>query len=133
MGTVLAFLPEGGLMIDFQGTPVEYTKSDLASIELAYASTVHKSQGSEYPYVIIPVHKSHYILLKRNLLYTAITRAKKGCILIGTRQAVSMAVFREETECRYSWLSERLKGTKNHPGANGDDFPVDLFSSIQPE
>ena len=111
-GTVIAKTEEDGLLIDFDGTPEEYTRAELATVELAYASTVHKSQGSEYPVVIIPVHKSHYILLKRNLLYTAITRAKKYCILVGTSKAVAMAVYREETENRYSYLAERLKGSK---------------------
>ena len=108
-GRVTGVLPEGGLLVDFQGTLTEYAKNELGSLELAYASTVHKSQGSEYPVVVIPVHRSHFILLKRNLLYTAITRAKKMCILVGSKQAVAMAVAREDTQNRYSYLSEKLK------------------------
>lgn len=108
-GRVTGVLPEGGLLVDFQGTLTEYAKNELGSLELAYASTVHKSQGSEYPVVVIPVHRSHFILLKRNLLYTAITRAKKMCILVGSKQAVAMAVAREDTQNRYSFLSEKLK------------------------
>lgn len=100
---------EDEIDIDFQGTIVPYTKAELKDIELAYASTVHKSQGSEYPVVIIPVHKSHFILLRRNLLYTGITRAKRMCVLVGTKSAVAMAVSREDTESRYSALAERLK------------------------
>lgn len=100
---------EDEICIDFQGAVVPYTKAELKDIDLAYASTVHKSQGSEYPVVIIPVHKSHFILLRRNLLYTGITRAKRMCVLVGTKAAVAMAVSREDTESRYSGLAERLK------------------------
>lgn len=100
---------EDEIDIDFQGTIVPYTKAELKDIELAYASTVHKSQGSEYPVVIIPVHKSHFILLRRNLLYTGITRAKRMCVLVGTKAAVAMAVSREDTESRYSGLVDRLR------------------------
>ena len=98
------------LDIEFNGEVLEYDKKELVEIELAYATTVHKSQGSEYPVVIMPVHKSHFILLKRNLLYTAVTRAKKLCILLGTEDAVSMAVRNEDTVRRFTGLCERLSG-----------------------
>ena len=93
---------------DFDGETVRMSRSDIKNLELAYACTVHKSQGSEYPVVIIPVHSSQYIMLKRNLLYTGITRAKKQCILVGTRQAMAMAVQNEDTRKRFTTLKERL-------------------------
>lgn len=103
---------EGEVTVDFQGNSVVCKGADLTNLDLAYASTVHKSQGSEYPVVVIPVHKSHFILLKRNLLYTAVTRAKKICVLVGTKKAVAMAVSREDTASRYSALAGRLDGTE---------------------
>ena len=73
--------------IDFDGRSVPYDYSDLDEVALAYAISVHKSQGSEYPVVIFPVITQHYVLLQRNLIYTGITRAKKLVVLIGTKKA----------------------------------------------
>lgn len=101
---------EEKLTVDFGDAPVEYTKAETSQLELAYASTVHKSQGSEYPVVVMPVHRSHYILLKRNLLYTAITRAKKMCVLVGTKKAIWMAINNIDTDSRFSGLTQRLNG-----------------------
>lgn len=96
-------------LADFDGETIKMKKTDIQNIELAYACTVHKSQGSEYPVVIIPMHSSQYIMLKRNLLYTGVTRAKKQCILVGTRQAMAVAVNNEDTKKRYTTLKERLQ------------------------
>ena len=92
----------------FDDNPVRMTRSDIKNIELAYACTVHKSQGSEYPVVVIPVHESQYVMLKRNLLYTGITRAKRQCILVGTRKAAAIAAQNEETRRRSTRLKEKL-------------------------
>jgi len=80
------------LVISFDDRKVEYDFTELDEIILAYASTVHKSQGSEYPIVVAPLSTQHYVMLQRNLLYTCITRAKKVFVLVGTKQAVAMAV-----------------------------------------
>jgi len=76
---------------------------------LAYACTIHKGQGSEYPAVVIPVHTQHYVMLQRNLLYTAITRGRKLVVLVGSRRALWRAVTNHETKTRYSLLKERLR------------------------
>ena len=83
----------------------EYEKNELNNLQLAYAMSVHKSQGSEYPIVILPLVKSHYIMLQRNLLYTAVTRAKERVILLGSKAALRTAV---ESDRRYTLLAERL-------------------------
>lgn len=91
---------------------VTYSRAEFEELELAYASTIHKSQGSEYPVVIVPLHESQFIMLERNLLYTAITRAKKMCMLIGTPKAISMATARHSAAKRCSHLVTKIKGEK---------------------
>ena len=97
------------LTIDFEGRLVPYDYSDLDEVVLAYAISVHKSQGSEYPAVIIPVTTQHYMLLQRNLIYTGITRAKKLVVLIGTKKALAIAIKNNKPQLRFTLLSERLK------------------------
>jgi len=87
---------------------VDYDRSELDEVTLAYAVTVHKSQGSEFPCVVMPVLTQHYIMLYRNLLYTAVTRAKRLVVLVGTRRAVGVAVRNIRMEQRFSSLAERL-------------------------
>jgi exodeoxyribonuclease V alpha subunit len=94
--------------IDFEGRLVPYGYSDLDEVVLAYAVSVHKSQGSEYPVVILPVVTQHYMLLQRNLIYTGITRAKKLVIMIGTKKALAIAIRNNKPQRRYTLLSERL-------------------------
>jgi exodeoxyribonuclease V alpha subunit len=94
--------------IDFDGRLVPYDYSDLDEVVLAYAVSVHKSQGSEYPAVILPVVTQHYMLLQRNLIYTGITRAKKLVIMIGTKKALAIAIRNNKPQRRYTLLSERL-------------------------
>lgn len=89
---------------------VTYDNSELDELVLAYAISVHKSQGSEYPAVVIPVHTQHYIMLQRNLLYTAITRGKKLVVLVGTKKAISIAVRNNKPQMRYTRLKKRLEG-----------------------
>ena len=95
--------------IDFEDREVVFEFSELDEIVLAYAVSVHKSQGSEYPAVVIPLLTQHYVMLQRNLLYTAVTRGKKLVVLIGTRKALGIAVKNDKTRKRYSYLKERLK------------------------
>ena len=85
-----------------------YDYTDLDEIVLAYAVSVHKSQGSEYPAIIIPILTQHYMLLQRNLLYTAVTRGKKLVVIVGTRKAMAIAVKNNKTEKRYTYLRYRL-------------------------
>ena len=87
---------------------VTYTRDEFASLTLAYVMSVHKSQGSEYSTVILPLVRAHHIMLQRNLLYTAVTRAKKRVILVGDRTALFTAVSNDRTRRRYTLLAERL-------------------------
>jgi exodeoxyribonuclease V alpha subunit len=100
-------LAEGLLTVSYD-FEVEYDKSDLDEITLAYAITVHKSQGSEFPCIVMPVLTQHYIMLYRNLLYTAITRARDLVVLVGSKKAVALAVRNVRTDQRYSSLADRL-------------------------
>ena len=97
------------LTIDFEGRLITYDFSDLDEVVLAYAISVHKSQGSEYPAVILPVTTQHYMLLQRNLIYTGITRAKKLVVLVGTKKALAIAIKNNKPQLRFTLLSERLK------------------------
>jgi exodeoxyribonuclease V alpha subunit len=97
------------ITIDFDSRPITYEYSDLDEVVLAYAISVHKSQGSEYPVVIMPVTTQHYLLLQRNLIYTGITRAKKLVVLIGTKKALAIAIKNNKPQLRYTYLSERLR------------------------
>jgi exodeoxyribonuclease V alpha subunit len=99
---------QGKLSVDYYGRSVDYDQSDLDEISIAYAISVHKSQGSEYPAVIVPLVTQHYVMLQRNLLYTAMTRGKKLVILIGTQKALSIALNNDRPQQRLSRLAERL-------------------------
>ena len=87
---------------------VDYEKSELTELALAYALSVHKSQGSEYPVIVLPLTSGHYIMLQRNLLYTAVTRAAQKVILLGSKAALTTAVENDRTKRRYTLLAERL-------------------------
>ena len=87
---------------------VSYTRDEFGALTLAYAMSVHKSQGSEYDIIILPLVRAHHIMLQRNLLYTGVTRAKKGVILVGDRTALFTAVSNDRTRRRYTLLAERL-------------------------
>lgn len=101
-------LEEGEVKVEFEGRPVSYEFSDLDELTLAYALTVHKSQGSEYPVVVLPMLTQHYMMLQRNLLYTGITRAKKMVVIVGTRKAIAMAVKNNKITARWTALAQRL-------------------------
>ncbi len=98
------------LLVDFDGRLVAYEWDDLDEITLAYACSVHKAQGSEYRAVIVPLHMEHAVMLRRNLLYTAITRGRRWVFLIGDRRALSLAVRNTREEARVTALAERLRG-----------------------
>jgi exodeoxyribonuclease V alpha subunit len=99
------------MVVNFEGRQVEYDFGDLDELALAYVLSIHKSQGSEFPCVVIPVHTQHYMMLQRNLLYTAVTRGKKLVVVVGTKKALGMAVRRQDTARRYTALRKRLEGT----------------------
>jgi len=88
--------------------PIQYNPAESKDLTLAYAITIHKSQGSEMPCVVIPLYTEHFILLKRNLLYTAITRAKKVCVIVGQEKALYLAINKYSEENRYSGLQDKL-------------------------
>lgn len=99
----------GLLTADIDGREILFEANDLDELTHAYAVSIHKSQGSEYPAVVIPIHTQHYVMLQRNLLYTAITRGKELVVLVGTKKAMSIAVNNDRTKLRYTYLGERLK------------------------
>jgi exodeoxyribonuclease V alpha subunit len=101
---------EQEVAVDFDGRAVVYDFDELDELALAYALTVHKSQGAEYPAVIVPLHPQQYRLLQRNLLYTAITRGKRLVVLVGSRKALTMAVQRGDAAGRCTALARRLAG-----------------------
>ena len=100
---------ESRVIVEMDSGRVSYDFSELDELIHAYAVSIHKSQGSEYPAVVIPIMTQHYMMLQRNLLYTGITRGKKLVVVIGTRKAVAIAVKNDKTRKRYTRLAERLK------------------------
>ena len=101
-------IEEGELMIEFDGREVLYPVNELDEVSLAYATTIHKSQGSEYPCVVIPMAMQHFTLLERNLLYTGVTRGKKMVVLVGQPKAVGMAARNRKSNRRLTNLQARL-------------------------
>jgi exodeoxyribonuclease V alpha subunit len=97
------------LTVDFDGRPVSYDWNEADQLVLAYVISVHKSQGSEFPAVVIPLVTQHYLMLQRNLLYTAVTRARQLCVLVGARRAIGIAVNNDKVARRYTALDWRLK------------------------
>ncbi|MEE4608911.1 MAG: ATP-binding domain-containing protein, partial [Desulfobacteraceae bacterium] len=110
IGTVAGPAPETGrLRVDFDGRIVVYEQAESDQLALAYAITVHKSQGGEYPAVIIPLLTQHYPMLQRNLLYTAVTRGRRQVVLVGSRKALAIAVANDRPTQRLTGLRQRLK------------------------
>ncbi|MDA8170118.1 MAG: ATP-dependent RecD-like DNA helicase [Nitrospiraceae bacterium] len=102
---------KGEVLVDFDGRDVVYENAELDKLQLAYAASVHKSQGSEYPAVVMPIVTEHFILLQKNLLYTAVTRAKRMMVLVGSKKALAIAVKNSKTALRYTALRRRLAGS----------------------
>jgi exodeoxyribonuclease V alpha subunit len=110
IGVVRKFDPQKAVLsVEYYGRIVGYDTSELDQITIAYAISVHKSQGSEYPAVIMPLVTQHYVLLQRNLLYTAMTRGKKLVILIGNPKAMQVALKNDKPRLRLTSLTRRLK------------------------
>jgi exodeoxyribonuclease V alpha subunit len=114
IGVISAIVPDDGVArVDFgDGRGAEYERNELDQLVHAYAVSVHKSQGSEYPAVVIPVATQHFMMLQRSLLYTAVTRGKRLVVLVGSKKAVSMAVRNAAARQRYTWLAERLRAAQ---------------------
>ena len=100
---------EKEVTIDFDGRDVTYDYADLNEITLAWATSIHKSQGSEYPVVILPLYTQHYIMLSRNLFYTGLTRSKKLALIVGSEKAIAIAVKQVKQQQRYTRLKKRLE------------------------
>jgi exodeoxyribonuclease V alpha subunit len=98
------------LSVEFDGHSVDYDWSEADQLVLAYAVSIHKAQGSEFPAVVIPLVTAQYLMLQRNLLYTAVTRAKQLCVLVGSRRAISIAVHNNKVSQRNTALDLRLRG-----------------------
>jgi len=111
IGTILSVNEEEReLTALFDGREILYDVSELDELVLAYATTIHKSQGSEYPIVVMPILMSHFVMLQRNLVYTGVTRAKKILVIVGTKKALGMAVRTVKVSERNTLLAERLSG-----------------------
>lgn len=100
---------EQEVIVDYDGRPISYEYSELDEIVMAYAVSVHKSQGSEYPAIVMPILTQHYMLLQKNLLYTGITRGKRLVILVGTKKAIAIAIKNNKPQQRYTLLRARLE------------------------
>lgn len=110
IGTITSIDPEESeLLIEFDGREVKYEFSELDEVSLAYAASIHKSQGSEYPAVVIPLATQHYMMLERNLLYTGVTRGKKLVVVVGQPRALAMAVKNKRSATRLTALAHRLR------------------------
>lgn len=102
IGTIAAVdMEERELTVDYDGRAVVYDVTELDELTLAYATTIHKAQGSEYPIVVMPFTMSHYVMLQRNLLYTGVARAKKILVLIGEKKALWYAIKNETTAAAF--------------------------------
>jgi exodeoxyribonuclease V alpha subunit len=99
---------EGVLLIDYEGREVVYEGAERHELQLAYAITVHKAQGSEFPCVLLPLHTTHATMLQRNLLYTALTRGRRLVVVVGSRRAVALAIASNRVQARHSALRQRL-------------------------
>jgi len=112
IGRVVRINEEHGWMIvRFDDREVAYQARDLDELNMAYAVSVHKSQGSEYPAVILPLHTCHYLMLQRNLLYTGVTRGRRLVILVASKKALGIAVTNDRTQRRFTGLARRLRGS----------------------
>jgi exodeoxyribonuclease V alpha subunit len=99
---------EGELVVDFEGREVAYDFGELDALVLAYATTIHKAQGSEYPAVVIPLTTQHYPMLRRKLVYTGVTRGRRLVVVVGQRRALAIAVRGGDEGRRWSRLKDRL-------------------------
>ena len=104
---------------------LEYDQVDLDQLTLAYAISIHRAQGSEFPVVVLPLTTQHYVMLQRNLLYTAITRAKQMIVIVGTPKALKLAIANDKVAQRYTTLKERLRGAVGAVMEAGQAIPLE--------
>jgi len=123
LGRVQSFdAEERELVVEFDGRPVVIPSENLEDVVPAYACTIHKSQGSEYPAVVIVLHHQHHVMLQRNLLYTAITRGRRLVVIVGSKRALGRAVANATVRRRYTLLADRLRDRS--AGAGSQDSPA---------
>ncbi|MEM1370578.1 MAG: ATP-binding domain-containing protein, partial [Cyanobacteria bacterium P01_H01_bin.15] len=117
-------LEEKKISVRFDNRTVIYDSADLNEIALAWAVTIHKSQGSEYPVILLPLFMQHFLMLNRNLLYTALTRAKKLAILLGPQKAIGLAIRQTQAQKRYTLLDYRISSqvSKGLEAGDRDNF-----------
>jgi exodeoxyribonuclease V alpha subunit len=122
VGRVVRRDEDGRVAVVFDGREVLYGRADASKLALSYCATIHKAQGSEYPAVVVPVLTEHFVMLERNLLYTALTRARRLAVLVGQRRAIEMAVQNDRPRQRVSFLAARVRAALG-PGMNqvGDE------------
>ena len=121
VGEVVAWdAQEKALAVSFDGRPVLYPSSDLHELVLAYAVSVHKSQGSEYPAVIVSLHTQHYVMLQRNLFYTAVTRGRRLVVVVGNRRGIGRAIRNDEMRHRWTRLADRLREASDRERSAAD-------------
>jgi exodeoxyribonuclease V alpha subunit len=108
IGVILA-IDDQAIRVEIDGRIASYERAELDQLIHAYAVSVHKSQGSEYAAVVIPLATQHYMMLQRSLLYTAVTRGKKLVVIVGSKRAIGMAVRNQTARRRYTWLAERVR------------------------
>jgi len=109
IGVVSERREDGGVRVQFEDRLVDFEPHECDDLGLAYAISVHKAQGSEFPAVVIALHTQHYLMLRRNLLYTALTRGRRLCVLVGSRRAIRLAVANDRVEVRNTRLARRLR------------------------
>jgi exodeoxyribonuclease V alpha subunit len=110
VGRIVEVVGDRSLVVEIDGRRIAYDAAELDQLVHAYALSVHKSQGSEYPAVVVPITTQHFMLLQRNLLYTALTRGKRLVVLVGSRKALFLAVKNDDTRQRWTWLGRRIAG-----------------------
>jgi exodeoxyribonuclease V alpha subunit len=120
IGCIAEIIDEASLVVDFGGTRVAYDARNLDELVHAYCISIHKSQGCEFKAIVIPLMTQHYIMLQRNLIYTALTRAREICVFVGMPQALTIAVNNDNALRRYSRLGDRLLAEQRTPASPGD-------------
>ena len=109
IGVIAGITADNHVRVEFEGRSVMYERQELDQLIHAYAVSIHKSQGSEYPAVVIPLGTQHFMMLQRSLLYTAVTRGKRLVVIVGSKRAVELAVRNADARKRFTWLAERVR------------------------
>jgi exodeoxyribonuclease V alpha subunit len=123
---------EGELTVDMDGQRVTYQGKEMAALQLAYAVSIHKSQGSEFPAVIVSVLPEHHVMLRRNLIYTAVTRAKRLCVIVGDPRSIERAVRRVDSGRRHTGLTRRILESFGAACEREDPTPAPAIARPRP-